>query len=190
MPAALWKQFSKDEIISIVRSSTSMSDLIARLGYHTRNYQTQKQVDKMLEFYNLSLFTSDNYKNKNEIEKEKICEICGKAFIVKGFGQASRKYCFECSPSTNNPTAKTRAMKKKVIEMKGGKCERCGYNKCLDALELHHLDTSTKDYQLSNTGGAPSFDKFLAEAEKCILLCANCHREEHWRLRQEKRAGN
>ena len=117
MPAALWKQFSKDEIISIVRSSTSISDLIARLGYHTRNYQTQKQVYKMLEFYNLPPFTSDDYKNKNEIEKEKICEICGKTFIVKGFGQASRKYCFECSPSTNNPTAKTRAMKKKVIEM-------------------------------------------------------------------------
>ena len=190
MPAALWKKFSKDEIISIIENSASISDLIKNLGYSSERKKTKEQINKMLEFYNLPPFTSDDYKNKNEIEKEKICEICGKTFIVKGFGQASRKYCFECSPSTNNPTTKTRAMKKKVIEMKGGKCERCGYNKCLDALELHHLDPSTKDYQLSNTGGAPSFDKFLAEAEKCILLCANCHREEHWRLRQEKEAGN
>ena len=184
MSEALWKKFSKDEIVSIVENSTCISDLMQKLGYHSRNGKTREQINKMLEFYNLTIPKSD------KSEKEKICEICGATFTVKGFGQASRKYCFECSPSTNNPTIKIRAMKKKVIEIKGGKCEWCGYDKCLDALELHHLDPSTKDYQLSNTGGAPSFDKFLAESEKCILLCANCHREEHWRLRQEKKAEN
>lgn len=116
----------------------------------------------------------------------KKCEICGKDFIIQGFGQIRRKYCFECSPSTNNPTSKTQAMKRKIIEMKGGKCERCGYNKCFDALEFHHLDPSTKDFRLANTGGVPSFERYLEEANKCILLCANCHREEHWRQRHEQ----
>ena len=183
MPEALWKKLSKDEIVSIIENSASISDLIEKIGYHARNGKTRKQIDQMLDFYGLTL---PDYNH----QKEKVCEICGKTFITKGVGQTSRKYCFECSPPTNNPTIKIRAMKEKIIEMKGGKCERCGYNKCLDALELHHLDPSTKDYQLSNTGGAPSFEKFLAESEKCILLCANCHREEHWRLRQENKAGN
>lgn len=35
----------------------------------------------------------------------KKCEICGKDFIIQGFRQIRRKYCFECSPSTNNPTS-------------------------------------------------------------------------------------
>jgi hypothetical protein len=56
----------------------------------------------------------------------------------------------------------------------------------MDALELHHTDPSTKDFNLANTGATPSFEKYLNEADKCILLCANCHREEHCRLRQEE----
>ena len=124
----------------------------------------------------------------NYITQNKKCEICGKEFSIEGLGQIRRKYCFECSPVTNNPTFRLKAMKKKVIEMKGGKCERCGYNKCIDALELHHLDPSTKEVKMANTGASPSFEKYLEEANKCILLCDNCHREEHWRLRLEQKA--
>lgn len=126
-------------------------------------------------------------KLEEERKKNKKCAICGKEFVVEGFGQATRKYCLNCSPSTNNPTQRLRAMKKKVVEMKGGKCERCGYDKCIDALEFHHLDPTTKDFKLANTGSAPSFEKYLEETNKCILLCANCHREEHWRQRQEQK---
>lgn len=124
-------------------------------------------------------------KEKFNQTKIKQCEICGKDFIIEGFGQATRKYCLECSPATNNPTQRLKAMKKKVVELKGGKCIRCGYDKCIDALEFHHVDPSTKDFKMANTGAAPSFEKYLEEANKCILLCANCHREEHWRLRQK-----
>lgn len=188
MPEILWKKLTKEQIVSILDESTSISDLTKRLGYKTRNSKTRKQIDNMLEFYNLKLPTYERSKLTTQRVEEKVCPICERTFTIETIAQRTRKYCYECSPATNNPTAKTRAMKNKVIEMKGGKCKKCGYNKCIDALELHHLDPSTKDYQLSNTGGAPSFEKFLAEADKCILLCANCHREEHWRLRQENNA--
>lgn len=189
MSAPLWTKFSKDEIISMLNDSNSISNLIEKLGYHTRSYQTQKQVYKMLDFYNLQLPDYDSQREVN-FKQERICAICGNTFIVENFEQAKRKYCFECSPSTNNPVSKIAAMRAKVIAMKGGRCERCGYDKCQDALEFHHLDPLTKDIKLANNGAAPSFEKFLAESEKCILLCANCHREEHWRLRQESKAGN
>ena len=58
-----------------------------------------------------------------------------------------------------------------------GRCEKCGYDKCIKALEFHHLDPSKKDFTISN-------DHFrlkdaVEESKKCILLCANCHRELH-----------
>lgn len=182
VPDALWMKFSKEEIISIVNDSNSVSDLIRKLGYNTLSGGTRKQVNKMLDYYNLTL-PIFNHKIK-DIDEERVCAICGNTFTIHSSLQNVRKYCFECSPSTNNPTYKIKAMKTKVVSMKGGKCEKCGYDKCVDALELHHTDPSTKDYDLANTGAAPSFEKYLEEANKCILLCANCHREEHWRLRQ------
>ena len=65
-----------------------------------------------------------------------------------------------------------------AIEYKGGKCQNpeCGYNKCVDALEFHHL--SNKDFSISN-GNTPSWERIKKELDKCILVCANCHREIH-----------
>lgn len=68
------------------------------------------------------------------------------------------------------------------IEIKShfeGKCKICGYNKCLSALEFHHLDSSKKEKTVSRFIQAGSKSKAYKEAEKCILICANCHRELH-----------
>jgi hypothetical protein len=66
-----------------------------------------------------------------------------------------------------------------AIDYKGGCCQICGYNRCLEALELHHLDPTKKDFGISNKGYTRSWEKVKQEADKCILLCANCHREVH-----------
>ena len=67
--------------------------------------------------------------------------------------------------------------KKLLVEYKGGKCESCGYNKCLEALEFHHIDESTKEFSVS--GSTKSLERQKKEADKCLMLCANCHRELH-----------
>jgi len=66
-----------------------------------------------------------------------------------------------------------------AIEYKGGKCEICGYNKCVDALEFHHLNPEEKDFGISEKGYTRSFDEVKQELDKCIMVCANCHRELH-----------
>ncbi|MDD5732017.1 MAG: HNH endonuclease signature motif containing protein [Patescibacteria group bacterium] len=66
-----------------------------------------------------------------------------------------------------------------AIEYKGGKCQKCGYKKCLEALEFHHLDENKKNFGLSARGVTRSWDKVKREIDKCILVCANCHREIH-----------
>lgn len=75
-----------------------------------------------------------------------------------------------------------RGLKRKVelIEMMGGCCENCGYNKNVSAFDFHHIDPTQKDYQLDmRTLSNNRMDKLLTEVKKCKLLCANCHRELH-----------
>lgn len=118
----------------------------------------------------------------------KICEICGKEFETK-IGGGSRKYCFECSPSypkngdkTKTITAIRQAMKKEAVKRCGGKCSICGYDKSIRALEFHHQDPTQKDFGLAANGVAHSWEKFWQEAQKCILVCSNCHAEIHEQL--------
>ncbi|MFH1944185.1 MAG: hypothetical protein ABIK95_01025 [Acidobacteriota bacterium] len=66
-----------------------------------------------------------------------------------------------------------------AIDFKGGKCQVCGYNKCPEALEFHHLEESEKDFGISDKGYTRSWSRIKEELSKCILLCANCHREIH-----------
>jgi hypothetical protein len=70
--------------------------------------------------------------------------------------------------------------KAKLIEMKGGCCESCGYSRNQSALCFHHINPKTKSFQIdirhcSNN----SWNNLLSEAEKCQLLCLNCHSELH-----------
>ena len=119
----------------------------------------------------------------------KQCEICRKEFETSSKG-GTRKYCFECSPSyeKDNNIARgksksqlRRAMKKQAVKELGGKCEICGYNKCIDALEFHHKDPSIKEFKLGS-GNTMSWKEYKSEALKCMLVCSNCHKEIHNKL--------
>lgn len=68
------------------------------------------------------------------------------------------------------------------IEIKlqlGGKCSKCGYDKCLDALDFHHTNHADKEHEMGDLLHTFSKAKALEEVKKCVLLCANCHREYH-----------
>ena len=120
------------------------------------------------------------------------CAICGKEFKITKISQNTRRYCYECSPPEkgSNYTYRLHSMKHQVILMRGGKCERCGYDKCEDALCFHHRDPSTKKFQLSMQSGSTKWEDYLEESKKCDLLCLNCHAEEHKRLRENNNNNN
>ena len=65
----------------------------------------------------------------------------------------------------------------KLIEYKGGCCEKCGYNKSISALQFHHLNPYEKDFTIG--GSSYSFEKLKIEVDKCIMVCSNCHIEIH-----------
>ena len=70
-----------------------------------------------------------------------------------------------------------RKIKMMAIEHKGGKCQLCGYNKHQGALEFHHVEPALKSFGISTEGHSRSWERVKAELAKCILVCANCHRE-------------
>ena len=70
------------------------------------------------------------------------------------------------------------ALKCKLVQMLGGKCKICGYDKCVAALDFHHRDEKTKKFEINmavNSGY--SWEDVKKEIEKCDLLCCRCHRE-------------
>jgi hypothetical protein len=67
--------------------------------------------------------------------------------------------------------------KQKLVEYKGGKCVKCGYNRCLSSLTFHHRDPLLKEMRIS--GSTRSFEKLKKEVDKCELVCNNCHGEIH-----------
>ena len=69
-----------------------------------------------------------------------------------------------------------------AVEYKGGECEMCGYSRCMEALEFHHKNPSQKDFGISSQGYTRSWKKVQDELDKCVMLCANCHRELHAKL--------
>jgi transposase len=70
-----------------------------------------------------------------------------------------------------------RAVKRTLVEEAGGKCVICGYSRCQQGLQFHHLDPATKEFHLGMSGITRSLSRSRREARKCVLLCANCHAE-------------
>jgi hypothetical protein len=96
-------------------------------------------------------------------------------FVLEGRGYYR---CTKCR--IDAVSRKRRKIKEDLVEYKGGQCEVCGYNKCIAALEFHHKDHTQKDFALSKNGYTFGLDKAKKEVDKCILICANCHREKHY----------
>jgi len=71
-----------------------------------------------------------------------------------------------------------RIKKRRLVEYLGGKCMKCSYNKCLGILEFHHI--KEKSFKMNEKiGNRCSLESLKKEADKCMLLCPNCHRELH-----------
>lgn len=73
---------------------------------------------------------------------------------------------------------KAYARKLLLIQEKGGGCEACNYSKSIRALTFHHKEPSLKLFGLSlNNLWSKTLEEIKTEAEKCSLLCMNCHAE-------------
>jgi len=120
----------------------------------------------------------------NTSKTHKKCPSCGiiknrktDFYRVKGQSVKVNSFCKPCLLKSN--AERRRLVKQKAVDYLGGCCSKCGYNKCIGALDFHHVNPSEKNpfYSLFKT----IFNERLKkELDKCILLCSNCHRELHY----------
>lgn len=75
--------------------------------------------------------------------------------------------------------------KARMVKAMGEKCQGCGYRGCPAAFDFHHFDPKEKDFGFGAIrASCKSWDRIVEELRKCVLLCANCHREVHSGYRQ------
>ena len=104
------------------------------------------------------------------------CLLCGRQYEYNRSKGHTKEICNSCL--VNNRIYK---LKIKCLEYKGNECSSCGYNANVKALCFHHLDDKEKEFNISGSH-CISWERIKAELDKCVLLCSNCHIEEHDRL--------
>lgn len=119
-----------------------------------------------------------------------VCICCKKEFeVIRRTGGHNRLICYECMPDNLTKREKDRRRRdclriasENLKENIG--CSKCGYSAYGAALDWHHIDSHTKEANPAKQLQI-SWAAYMKEIEKCVLLCANCHREYHYREREE-----
>ncbi len=118
----------------------------------------------------------------------KVCLTCKNKLPINLFTKRSNRKENDYQPHCNNCRSiarreKSRHLKALAIEYKGGKCNDCLQVVHQAAFEFHHLDPNTKadkDPTHFLKDSVDLTDKAKQELDKCVLLCANCHRVRHF----------
>lgn len=80
--------------------------------------------------------------------------------------------------SNRGRVLRAKKIKADIVKKLGGKCQVCGYDKCMKALVFHHINPIEKSFKMANSVSF-SKEKVNLELKKCALLCSNCHAEVH-----------
>lgn len=107
---------------------------------------------------------------RDEIERE--CRVHG----MSRYRRVARRFrCVQCGRDA--VAKRRRAVKAALVSEAGGCCVLCGYGRFQGALQFHHVDPRDKAFQISFNGVPRRPEILRQEAQKCVLLCANCHAE-------------
>lgn len=170
------KDIKKEDIERLVDNGFSTRDIAKELGI------AQTTARYYLKRFNLKTRGSSLVASLE-------CKNCGKS--LKDLPTRIGSFC--CSSCkfkyyTQNPSGKAngyyknRYIKNKValINYAGGKCVKCGHDK-LCSLDFHHRNPEDKSFEINaQTCIRFSLDNLKKEADKCDLVCANCHRAIHY----------
>jgi transposase len=159
---------SKEEMERLLRAGMSLREVADRLD---RSLATVRHWMKRYE-----LKSNPRPKHWSPGRARETMSICGHhgetMFVREGRGY------YRCKRCRVEATVRRRHLLKRIlVEEAGGQCILCGYSKCVRALEFHHLDPTTKQFELGYRGCTRSLASLRAEASKCALLCSNCHAE-------------
>jgi 5-methylcytosine-specific restriction endonuclease McrA len=162
-----------DKLRELVEAGASIHGVAEELGvsYTTVRHWVKKlglETDRMIRLRKTRQATKDG---TNEVVLN--CATHGQTPFFKSPSGPYR--CRKCRSEA--VVRYRRRVKERLIERAGGCCQVCGYDRHPGALHFHHLDPAEKSFLLSRNGVTRAFAEVAAEAEKCVLLCGNCHAE-------------
>lgn len=184
----------KEDILKLREDGLSYNEIKERLGctkstisFHCKKWglndigmSNEKldndTIEEVKEYYKTNTAKETSEKFGISISCVKRYSNLKREFLTK---EEKRKRNYENVKSWVN------RIKEKSVEYKGGKCEVCGYDKCMRSLDFHHLDPNEKEFAIGS-GDCKCWDKIKNELDKCILVCKNCHGEIHYEIEKNK----
>ncbi len=127
-----------------------------------------KQCTACKEEKPLSEFYVNRSGNQGVFAKCKVCTY-----------KYSREWKVKNRDKNNAHSRKMKAKRKQYyVDLMGGKCADCKQSYPLCVFDFHHTDPDKKDVSIA-TSLNNSLRYIEKEIDKCVLLCANCHRIRH-----------
>jgi hypothetical protein len=130
------------------------------------------------------LNTLNFYVVKGRLTKyDSICRDCRNKYhtaLRKKEHDSDKQRVYRANQNIREKT-KHRMLKVEAIKYKGSVCTSC--NLAYDGtngmvFDFHHLDPSDKEHQIFKSK-EKTLNAQKQELDKCVLLCANCHRVTH-----------
>lgn len=152
----------------------------------------QELVDKGLSYRKIAKILGVHHSTISNRMRKKGIKVSDPSLFVK---EGSEIKCSECQRiytkdrkkghkgllcNSCSSRKRERINKEKISLIIGDSCCKCGYDKCKESIEYHHI--LDKEFALSVGFKNYSLSKLENEAKKCIPFCANCHREFHYKL--------
>lgn len=181
----------KEKVINLRKKGLTYERISEELGiskatisYHLKNTNLNGTLSKKIKM------TPELIRELNEFYSNHTLTECSEKFkisrttVVKYVKNKFIERTQEEKNKDNYERVKSyrQRMKEKLVNYKGGKCQLCGYDKCITSLEFHHLNPNEKDFGISTYSNL-KWETIISEVNKCIMVCANCHREIHAGLR-------
>jgi transposase len=159
----------RDELAALVNAGLSSAQIAEAVG------RSKTTVRHWLREYGLKTQWS-NRREASSAGQRELPLRCPRHGVTAFVRRSQGGYrCAKCRAEA--VARRRRRVKRLLVDEAGGRCRACGYDRCIGALEFHHLVPAEKSFSLSHRGVTRSLAQARAEASKCALLCANCHAE-------------
>lgn len=149
--------FSRSE--RALNEELSKCDLLCANCHHTEHHDERRPIQGRPDDFLAVCRRHGLHPHRNYISRETI-----------------RVHCLSCREDWFNLRRASR--KEELVKILGGSCQGCGFSGCIQALHFHHVDPSSKSFELASHLLRRK-EAVLAELAKCVLMCANCHAEVH-----------
>ena len=163
----------RERLVALVEQDLSIRQIAAELD------RSAGTVQYWLRFHGLRTSSVARLRRARLERRPGTCRHHGAVELT--IGRDGTPVCPRCRAEA--VVRRRRRTKAILVAEAGGVCVACGYGRCQEALQFHHVDPSTKRFGVGGRGLTHSLERLREEAAKCVLLCARCHVEvEHGHL--------